>query len=59
MKISIITAVYNRADSIAEAVRSVQSQTWPQVEHVVIDGASTDGTVAVLQSCLNAQAVWL
>ena len=59
MKISIITAVYNRADSIAEAVRSVQAQTWPQVEHVVIDGASTDGTVAVLQTCLNAQAVWL
>lgn len=59
MKISIITAVYNRADSIAEAVRSVQAQTWPQVEHVVIDGASTDGTVAVLQTCLNAQAVWV
>ena len=59
MKISIITAVYNRADSIAEAVRSVQAQTWPHVEHVVIDGASTDGTVAVLQTCLNAQAVWL
>jgi glycosyltransferase involved in cell wall biosynthesis len=59
LKISIITAVYNRANFIAKAVRSVQSQTWPHVEHVIIDGASTDGTVAVLETCLNAQTVWL
>lgn len=49
MKISIITAVYNRADTIEQALRSVGSQDWPSVEHIVIDGASTDGTVALLQ----------
>ena len=50
--------MYNRADSIAQAVRSVQSQSWPNVEHVVIDGASTDGTLRALQACLNARTVW-
>ena len=59
MKISVITAVYNRAGFIAQAAQSVQSQAWPDVEHVVIDGASTDGTVQILQSCLNTRAVWV
>ena len=54
MKISVITAVFNRADSITDAVRSVQAQSWHNVEHVVVDGASTDGTMPVLQACLNA-----
>ena len=59
MKISVITAVYNRADFIAQAVQSVQSQAWRNVEHVVIDGGSTDDTLQVLQSCLNSLAVWV
>ena len=50
MKISIITAVYNRVDTIADAVNSVHQQTYPYVEHVVIDGASSDGTLAILQN---------
>ena len=44
MKISIITVVYNNQTYIADCLRSVQSQTYPQVEHIVIDGGSTDGT---------------
>ena len=59
MKITVITAVYNRAAYIAQAIQSVQTQSWDNVEHVVIDGASTDGTVQVLRSCLNAHAVWV
>jgi glycosyltransferase involved in cell wall biosynthesis len=57
MKISIITAVYNRACFVADAVRSVQSQTWSDVEHIVIDGASTDNTLQVLHACLDKRAV--
>lgn len=48
--ISVITTVFNRANTIAQALASVQAQTWPHVEHIVIDGASTDGTLKVLEA---------
>lgn len=57
MRISIITAVYNRFDSIVQAVSGVQSQTYRNREHVVIDGASTDGTLALLQSVLDDRSI--
>jgi glycosyltransferase len=50
LKISVITAVYNRATTIGEALDSVRAQTWPDIEHVVIDGASTDGTLELLEA---------
>lgn len=50
VKISVITATYNCADTIAEAMRSVAEQTHPTVEHVVVDGASRDGTWELVQA---------
>lgn len=44
MKISIITAVYNRQNCIADCIRSVLEQDYEDVEYIVIDGGSTDGT---------------
>ena len=35
----------------------MKTQTWQEVEHIVVDGASTDGTVQVLQSCMNDRVV--
>lgn len=49
MQITIITPVYNRAAVIAEAVESVLAQAYPEVEHIIVDGGSTDGTLEVLQ----------
>lgn len=49
MKISIITIVYNRRDTIAEAIESVLQQTYANIEYIIVDGASTDGTVEVVQ----------
>lgn len=49
MKISIITAVYNREATIAQAISSMRSQTYENVEHLVIDGASTDRTLAAIE----------
>jgi len=45
MKVSIITAVRNGVASIATTLNSVAEQTHPDIEHVIVDGASTDGTV--------------
>ncbi|WP_417273522.1 glycosyltransferase family 2 protein [Celeribacter halophilus] len=46
MKFSIITAAYNREATIGQALRSVASQSHANVEHVIIDGASEDRTLA-------------
>ena len=50
MKISVITATFNSISTIAQSLDSVREQTYPHVDHVLIDGASTDGTLALLQS---------
>ncbi len=57
LKISVVTAVFNRADTVAEALASVRAQVGPAVEHVVIDGGSTDGTLALLQAHRDGLAV--
>ena len=48
LKISVVTAVYNRRQTIGGAIDSVLCQSYAGVESIVIDGASTDGTLTVL-----------
>lgn len=57
MKISIITAVFNRARTIPDALQRLRSQTHSDVEHVIIDGGSTDGTLAVIAEHASSRAV--
>lgn len=59
MKLSIVTVVRNNAATVAEAVASVLSQDYPEVEYVVIDGASTDGTLSRLEPYRERLAVLL
>ncbi|MBE7179112.1 MAG: glycosyltransferase [Mucilaginibacter polytrichastri] len=47
-RLSIITVVYNNVEDIGRTLRSVTGQTWPHIEYIVIDGASTDGTLEML-----------
>lgn len=47
MKISIVTAAFNSAGTIADAMESVLAQTYPSIEYVLVDGASKDATVDV------------
>jgi glycosyltransferase involved in cell wall biosynthesis len=49
MKVSIITVAFNAVRSIADTLESVAAQTHPEIEHVVVDGASTDGTQEVIK----------
>jgi len=58
MKISIITVVYNNQAFIADCIRSVQDQTYPQVEHIVIDGGSTDGTQKEIETFKDGLAYY-
>ena len=57
LTISVITASFNRVNTVAQALASVQGQTWKQVEHIVIDGASTDGTLQVIEAQRDRLAV--
>ena len=47
--ISVITVCYNSAATLARALQSVAEQDWPKVEHIVIDGASTDRTGEIIE----------
>jgi glycosyltransferase involved in cell wall biosynthesis len=48
--ISIITTTYNSAATIAKTMVSVSAQSWDNVEHIVVDGGSTDNTLSVLKT---------
>ena len=50
MKITVITVCYNSEATLQKAIDSVASQTWPSIEHIVIDGASRDATLSILAS---------
>jgi len=50
MKISVVTVCFNSGAYIADALRSVDAQTWRDVEHVIVDGASRDNTLAVVSA---------
>ncbi len=50
MKISIITATYNNETTISESLLSLYSQTYPKVEHIIIDGLSEDKTLNVIKN---------
>jgi glycosyltransferase len=59
MKVSIITSVYNNRDSIAQAIESVLNQTYSDIEYIVIDGASTDGTVDIIKSYEDSISIFI
>jgi glycosyltransferase len=55
MKVTVITVAYNSSRTIADTLASVAAQTHGNIEHLVIDGASTDETLAIV--CRNGQHV--
>lgn len=53
-KVTIVTVCYNAAESIRKTMESVLMQTYPNVEYLIIDGASTDDTLSIVKSMENA-----
>jgi len=51
--LSVITVVYNNAADIERTLLSVINQTYPNIEYIVIDGASTDGTLQIIEKYTN------
>lgn len=57
--ISIVTVVYNAAAVLETAIRSVVEQTYPRIEYLVIDGGSTDGSVALIERYAERITHWV
>ncbi|MEI2707428.1 MAG: glycosyltransferase [Chitinophagaceae bacterium] len=51
MKVSIITATFNSASTIADTLESVRIQTYPTIEHIIVDGLSTDEYINYCKQC--------
>jgi len=54
MKVSIITPSFNSAKTIADTLKSVVSQTYSNIEHIIIDGGSNDGTIDIVRKYKNS-----
>lgn len=59
LKISVVTVSYNAADTIEETIRSVVNQTYDNIEYIIIDGGSTDGTVDIIKKYAGRIAYWV
>ncbi len=49
MKVSIVTVCFNSAATVEDTIRSVREQEYERIEHVIVDGGSTDGTVDIVK----------
>jgi len=58
-KLTVITVVYNNVRDIERTLLSVINQTYPNVEYIVVDGGSTDGTTAVIQRYADRISRWV
>ncbi len=59
MKVSVVTVCYNAGDILEDTIKSVVSQTYGDMEYIIIDGASKDGTVDVIKKYSDKIAYWV
>lgn len=57
MKLSIITITYNNAEGLRRTIQSVQSQTFRDFEHIIVDGGSTDSSVDIIREYADNEAI--
>jgi len=59
MKVSIITVTKNSAKHLSDCIESVRKQNYKDIEHIIIDGKSTDGTLEIIQNNLEYISYWI
>jgi glycosyltransferase involved in cell wall biosynthesis len=56
--VSIITVTYNAQSTLVRALESVRAQTYPNIEHIIVDGGSIDGTLDIIRAYDDVIAYW-
>lgn len=57
MQITVITAVYNSESTVGEAIASVAAQTHPDIEHLIVEGKSKDGSLVAIERAAHDRMV--
>ncbi|WP_373275032.1 glycosyltransferase family 2 protein [Parapedobacter tibetensis] len=58
-KLTVITIVYNNVSNIERTIQSIINQTYPHIEYIVVDGGSTDGTLAIISRYADHISRWV
>jgi glycosyltransferase involved in cell wall biosynthesis len=59
MKVSIITITFNSAETLEDTIQSVLSQDYPDIEYIIVDGASKDGTLNIIERYRNSISAFI